>query len=156
MKKNILFLLLVLVCLLSACKNNQDTETADPFEQKMTTIYDKITQATGALDTIDPNSSSAVEDMLSQLATINEAFQEMAALEVPEDYSSIEEMADKAAFYMNDAVTLYQEAYSGETYNAEIGNSAKAEYVAAMTYLSYIGQILMGQIPEGATVTTSN
>ena len=66
-----------------------------------------IAASTSALDAIDPNSETAVTEMFDKLEEINSAFQEMAALEVPEEFSSIEAMADNAAFYMNEALTLY-------------------------------------------------
>lgn len=156
MRKYYFILLIVSILFLSACGKQSVQEEAGTYEQNMADIYNRIAASTSALDAIDPNSETAVTEMFDKLEEINTAFQEMDALEVPEEFSSIEAMADNAAFYMNEALTLYHEAYAGENYDPDAGNNAKAQYVAAMTYLSYIGQILMGEIPEGATVTTSN
>lgn len=146
--------ILMTAIFLSGCGKEENTE-ADAYRDSMTQCYETIDASTKALDSINPSSNTAVTDMLTQLDQINTAFQDMAALEVPEEYSSIEKMADDAAYYMSESVRLYHEAYGSETYLPDVGNNAKAQYTAAMTYLSYIGQILMGEIPEGDNVTVT-
>lgn len=146
--------ILITTFILSGCGKKENTET-DAYRDSMTQCYETIDASTKALDSINPSSNTAVTDMLTQLDQINTAFQDMAALEVPEEYSSIEKMADDAAYYMSESVRLYHEAYGSEEYLPDVGNDAKAQYTAAMTYLSYIGQILMGEIPEGDNVTVT-
>lgn len=149
---------LMAVCLLltaTACGRNKEDEKITAYRESMTTCYETIASSASALDAINPSANSAVTDMLTQLDQINTAFQDMAALEVPEEYSSIESMADDAAYYMSEASRLYHEAFADGGYLPEVGSNAKLQYKAAMTYLSYIGDILMGEIPEGDEVTVT-
>lgn len=147
---------LLAVCLLfTACGRNKEEEKITAYRESMTACYETIASSASALDEINPSANSAVTDMLTQLDLINTAFQDMAALDVPEEYSSIESMADDAAYYMNEASRLYHEAFADGGYLPDIGSNAKSQYTAAMTYLSYIGDILMGEIPEGDDVTVT-
>lgn len=147
--------LLTACLLLTACGRNKEEEKITAYRDSMTSCYETIASSASALDAINPSANSAVTDMLNQLDQMNTAFQDMAALEVPEEYSSIESMADEAAGYMSEASRLYHEAFADGGYLPEVGNDAKLQYKAAMTYLSYIGDILMGEIPEGDDVTVT-
>lgn len=149
------FLAVCLLFTVTACGKNKEEEKITAYRDSMTTCYETIASSTSALDAINPSSNTAVNDMLGELDRINTAFQNMAALEVPEEYSSIETMADDAAYYMSEASRLYHEAFADGGYLPEVGNDAKLQYKAAMTYLSYIGDILMGEIPEGDDVTVT-
>ena len=148
-------LCLVLTALLFTGCGKKDNTSADAYRDSMTQCYETIDASTRVLDSINPSSNTAVTDMLTQLDQINTAFQDMAALEVPEEYASVEKMADDAAYYMSESVRLYHEAYGSDEYLPDIGNDARAQYTTAMTYLSYIGQVLMGEIPEGDNVTVT-
>ncbi len=148
-------LLLTASLLLTACGKNNEEEEISAYRENMTSCYETIAASASALDTIDPSANSAVTDMLAQLDQLNTAFQDMAALEVPEEYSSIETMADDAAFYMSEASRLYHEAFADGGYLPDVGADAKAQYKAAMSYLTYIGDILMGELPEGDDVTVT-
>lgn len=147
--------LLTACLLLTACGKSKEEEKITAYRDSMTSCYETIASSASALDAINPSANSAVTDMLNQLDQMNTAFQDMAALEVPEEYSSIETMADEAASYMSEAARLYHEAFADGGYLPEVGNDAKLQYKAAMTYLSYIGDILMGEIPEGDDVTVT-
>lgn len=149
------FLAVCLLFTVTACGRNKEDEKITAYRDGMTTCYETIASSASALDAINPSSNTAVTDMLGELDQINTAFQNMAALEVPEEYSSIETMADDAAYYMSEASRLYHEAFADGGYLPEVGNDAKLQYKAAMTYLSYIGDILMGEVPEGDDVTVT-
>ncbi|MDE6712495.1 MAG: hypothetical protein K2K20_02025 [Lachnospiraceae bacterium] len=144
-----------LVLTVTACGKSKEEEKINAYRDSMTSCYENIASSASALDAINPSANSAVNDMLTQLDQMNTAFQDMAALEVPEEYSSIESMADDAAYYMSEASRLYHEAFADGGYQPDVGNSAKLQFKAAMTYLSYIGDILMGEVPEGEEVTVT-
>lgn len=153
-KTFILILTGCLVLTVTSCgKKDEDQITA--YRDSMTTCYETIASSASALDAINPSANSAVTDMLDQLDQINTAFQNMAALEVPEEYSSVGTMANDAAYYMSEASRLYHEAFADGGYLPDVGNDAKLQYKAAMTYLSYIGDVLMGEMPEGEDVTVT-
>lgn len=153
--KTISFILAASLILTATSCGKKEEEQITAYRDSMTTCYETIASSASALDAINPSANSAVTDMLAQLDQINTAFQNMAALEVPEEYSSIETMADDAAYYMSEASRLYHEAFADGGYLPDVGNDAKLQYKAAMTYLSYIGDVLMGEMPEGEDVTVT-
>ena len=79
-------------------------------------------------------------------------FEKLAELEVPEEFISIEELADDASDYMNEAVRLYSEAYEEDYVSDSLIQAAIENYDSAMKRINYIAILLQGEIPEGATI----
>jgi hypothetical protein len=52
-------------------------------------------------------------------------------------------MAYEAAAYMNDAVSLYHEAYGENGYNESYAEQAQTQYQSAMDRVASIGQYFM-------------
>ena len=109
------------------------------------------------MNSIDPASDTAVNQLLSQLDQIDMLFQQLAAIEVPDDFEdqfgNIEELADEAADYMTEADSLYHEAYAEERLDESLLMAADENYSRAMKRVNYIAQLLQGQIPEGDNIT---
>lgn len=139
----------ICLLLLSGCGNNQDL---DVFHDEMDDFYDSLSAAVNVLENIDPDSESAVEDMLSQLDTMSSLFDELAAIEAPDPFENIEEIADEAAEYMAEASVLYHEAYADGSYDDAIGDAANENYSRAMKRVNYIAILLQGRYPEDENV----
>ena len=77
----------------------------------------------------------------------------MAQLEVPEQFSAAESLADEADENMKEAVALFHQAYEGETYDEALGQAALEYYERTNVRIQYIITILHGEIPEGEGVT---
>ena len=109
------------------------------------------------MNSIDPASDTAVNQLLSQLDQIDMLFQQLAAIEVPDDFEdqfgNIEELADEAADSMTEADSLYHEAYAEERLDESLLMAADENYSRAMKRVNYIAQLLQGQIPEGDNIT---
>lgn len=137
---------------LVGCGKSKELES---YKEQMNTFFDNITKLDANMDAIDVSvdEAAAQEEMLGYLDTIEVEFNNLAALEVPEDFASVETLADEAAENMTQAVALYHQLFDSETYDAAVANAAFEYYSRANVRLQYIVAILHGEIPEGENVT---
>lgn len=139
----------ICLILLTGCGGNQALDT---FHDDMDTFYDSLSAAVNVLENIDPDSDTAVDDMLSQLDNMSSLFDTLAAMETPEPFENIEEIADEAAEYMSEASTLYHEAYADGNYDVYIAEAAAENYSRAMKRINYIAVLLQGRYPDDENV----
>lgn len=140
----------ICLLLLSGCGSNQELDT---FHEEMDDFYDSLSTAVNVLENIDPNSESAVDNLLSQLDDMSALFDELAAIEAPTPFENIEGIAAEAAEYMTEANALYHEAYADGGYDDSIGEAAGENYSRAMKRINYIAVLLQGRYPEDENVT---
>ena len=105
------------------------------------------------MNAIDPTSQDAVPQLLAYLDGLQNEITWMAELEVPEQFSAAESLADEADENMKEAVALFHEAYEGDTYDEALGQAALEYYERVNVRIQYIITILHGEIPEGEGVT---
>lgn len=122
------------------------------FKEKIDNFYTEVAMIESNMEAIDESSEDAVIKLLLQLEQMSQQFQYLAQLEVPEEFISVEAIADDAADYMTEAVRLYEEAYEEDYVSDPLIQAASENYASAMKRINYIAVILQGQIPEGATV----
>lgn len=133
-------ILIILCALLTACGNAKTDPALEDYRTNMSSFSSTISSLGRAIDSIDPNSATASAELLNDLDQMNTAFQNMAALTIPADYSDVETLVYEAAAYMNDAASLYHDAYGENGYNDEYATQAKTQYDNAMQRLTSIGQ----------------
>lgn len=123
----------------------------------MNSFFESVSSYNDQINAIDASSDDATSQLLTYLDEMNLAFQTMAGYEVPDEFSAATSLADDAADYMNQAVTLYHQAYDGE-YNADSEAQALADYQKANTRVQYLISILHGETPsgEGVSVVTKD
>ena len=148
--KKIRFLLplLFLFCLCSCGKDEQ----LEQYKKDMTNFNTNISAIATRMNNIDTTAEGAVTDVLNCLSEMQYQFESLAAMEVPEEFGSIESLADEASEYMAQAVTLYSEVFTVEEYSEEKATVAAEYYNRAMTRLSYISSLLQGKLPEGENI----
>ena len=129
-----------------------ESEELTLFQESIHNFYTEVSGIENTIEAIDENSEDAVTTLLSNLEQMSLQFQQLAQLEVPAEFISIEEIADDAADYMIEAVRLYEEAYEEDYISDPLIQAAYENYVSAMKRVNYIAVILQGEIPEGATV----
>lgn len=132
------------VFFLTGC--GKDTELEN-YKANMNQFFENIRLIDSSINAIDPNSETAVSDLLSLLDSMNTSFEQMASLNVPSGFPGVEELADEASKYMAEAVSYYHQAYEGE-YNANLEDAARQNYERANVRFQYIVSILHGDIPE--------
>lgn len=150
-KYSLLLISLLSFALLTGCGEKEELTT---FKENMNTFYTEISAIGSSIDAIDPEAENAVSDLMDNLNEMSAQFLVLADMEVPEEFSSIENLADDAYEYMAEAVSLYSQAYSEDSVNTSYVEAASANYENAIKRVNYIASLLQGEIPEGATVIT--
>ena len=111
---SLLVLSLILLC---ACGKKEDPKLPG-YRDNMQAYVNDLASLSASIDALDTSASDAPQKLLSLLDQMKEDLSGMAALEVPADYSDAGRMAAEASTLMNDAVSLYHEAYEGASYDA--------------------------------------
>ncbi|MGN0376922.1 MAG: hypothetical protein ACI4ED_04735 [Suilimivivens sp.] len=138
-------LLTCFTLLLSGCGNEEELEF---YKTNMNQFFENIKVFDSSINSIDPESDTAVTELLSLLDSMDKSFAQMASLEVPEGFPGVEQLADEASEYMTEAVSYYHQAFEGETYDSALADVAKQNYDRANVRVQYIVSILHGDIPE--------
>ncbi len=151
-KKHIftLFTICILAANTVACSSSNDLST---FEDSMSSYASEIQLIHTNIESIDVNSDDATDLALSYLDELNEIFQNIATLEVPEEFISIESLADEAASCMAESVNAYHTLFTTTPYDEYSALLAEENYNRAMTRQYYIGEILQGKVPSGDGIT---
>ncbi len=149
MKQTVSAILAICLLLLAGCGGgNQELDT---FHDEMDGFYDSLSTAVVTLENIDPQSDTAVTDMLAQLDSMEVLFDSLAAMEYPDPFENIQDTAIEASEYMGEAARLYHEAYA-EGYDDAIAEAAGENYSRAMKRINYVAILLQGRYPEDDNV----
>lgn len=150
---NIITILTTILCM-SGCnsKNNIEKELAD-FSASISSFTSIIKAADEQINAIDTSNPEAPKELLEILDGLDTEFKNLSDLSIPEQYKSIEALADEASANMTNAVSFYHDAYDTGIYDKEAADIAYEYYTRAMTRIQYIGYILVGEIPEGENIT---
>lgn len=142
----------VIICgfLLTACGKDEALTT---YQEDMNRFFETAASYHENMNAIDPTSQDAVPQLLAYLDGLQNEITWMAELEVPEQFSAAESLADEADENMKEAVALFHEAYEGDTYDEALGQAALEYYERVNVRIQYIITILHGEIPEGEGVT---
>ncbi len=142
---------LCLLCglFLTACGSDAELEA---YQEQMETFFEHIVEYDEAMNSIDADDEDAPAHLLLYLDALQEEFADMAALTVPEEFASVDELADEASENMTQAVALFHQAYEGETFDANLEAVAREYYERANVRIQYIITLLNGEIPEGEDV----
>lgn len=130
---------------LGGCGNNEEL---DAYKANMNQFFENVRVFDSSINAIDPESDTAVSDLLALLDSMDKSFAQMASLEVPEGFPGVEQLASEASEYMTEAVSYYHQAFEGETYDSALADVAKQNYDRANLRIQYIVSILHGDIPE--------
>lgn len=136
--------------ILTACGRN---EALAAYQDDMTTFFEQVAAYNDGMNSIDASAEDATAQLLGYLDQLRDEVTWMAELEVPEQFSAVESLADEADENMKQAVALYHQAYEGDTYDEAVAGAAREYYDRANIRIQYIITILHGEIPEGEGVT---
>ncbi len=149
-KYKILGVCLLFAFLLTACGTDEELTS---YQEDMNTFFERAAEYNDKMNSINRDSDTAVIELLGYLDAFAEDIEWMAGLEVPDQFSAVESLADEADENMKEAVALYHTAYEGETYDEGSAQAAREYYDRTNIRLQYIITILHGEIPEGEGVT---
>lgn len=150
--KYIIGTLTTVLCFTACGHTNEEKELAD-FSSSISSFTASIQDANQQINELDVNDANASQELLSILDGLDEKFKELADLSVPEQYQSIETLADEASENMTNAVSYFHSAYEGEVFDEQDADVAYQYYTRAMVRIEYIGYVLVGEIPENDHVT---
>lgn len=136
--------------LFTAC--GQDEELT-AYQEDMNTFFERAKEYNDKMNAIDSASDTAVIELLGYLDAFAEDIEWMAGLEVPNQFSAVESLADEADENMKEAVALFHAAYESDTFDEPSEQAAREYYDRTNIRLQYIITILHGEIPEGEGVT---
>lgn len=145
LKTTLLAGLFSLTILFTGCGASEELEV---YKANMTQFFENIKIYDTSINSLNPESETAVTDLLALLDSMEVSFEQMASLEVPEGFPGVEELADEASEYMTEAVSYYHQAFEAEPFDTVLADVAKQNYDRANVRLQYIVSILHGDIPE--------
>lgn len=142
---------LFLALLLAACGGEDEALTA--YQEDMGTFFSRAAEYNEQMNAIDRDSDTAVAELLGYLDAFADDIEWMAGLEVPNQFSAVESLADEADENMKEAVSLFHAAYDATPFDEPSYQAALEYYDRTNVRLQYIITILHGGIPEGEGVT---
>ncbi len=120
----------------------------DEYREQMDAYYDQLSVIDAGINSIDPATDMDGSQLLGFLDELDAATMEMAGLEVPSQFASVESLADEASENMTQAVALYHQLYETDEYNEDLAAGAYEYYERANLRIRYVTDILHGDIPE--------
>lgn len=145
-------LLLCMLCMLFLTGCGKD-EALDAYQQDMETFFEHMAQFDENINAIDVSQEDYVAQLLSYLDALDAEVAWMAELEVPEQFSTVDNLADEASENMRQAVSYFHMAYEAEEFMPNYEEAAREYYKRANLRIQYIIMLLHGEIPEGENIT---
>ncbi len=150
MKKIVVLLLCGL--LLTGCGAQTDPELIR-LESEINSFCDNILKIDTAINQItnitadETGLKDATEDLLFQLDILKDEFTKFSNIDFPEEYDYLEQYADEACDYMNEAVKSYHTVYE-ENYTESMEKYALENYSRAYKRVQIILDVLQGENPN--------
>lgn len=145
--KSLMSVLLVSLLLTGCGEDPELTRFKDEIEQFCTNISELGT----AIDSINVEEENSVEnaktELLGYLDQLDAEFQVLAAIDFPEEFDYLENLADEASEYMTTAAASYHDAYSNNSYNEYTAEYAHENYSRAYKRVQVIITCLHGEDP---------
>lgn len=148
-KINNIAIISILALALTGCGYKTEEEKAlATFSNSISSFTNTVFSIDMQMNELDVTDENASADILLMLDNLELEFQSLAELSAPEQYLSIEPLADEASENMSLAVSYFHSAYEADEFNATDADIAHQYYERAMTRIEYIGYILTGEIPD--------
>lgn len=128
------------------------------FRTEINNFCSTIAKADSEINSIDAESDTDNQILLSNLDSLNTEFSDFSALDFPSDYDYLEPLADEAADYMNTAVTAYHDLFENDYDSSSIDSVytyASENYARAYKRVNVIVTFLNGEISDDVTITES-
>ena len=125
------------------------TKFRNSFEEFCT----DVAEIDSSINNIDANAETAPTELLALLDQLEVEFQELAALDVPEEFEYLTDLADEASENMSLAVENYHTAFESEIHDTYAADIASQYYERAYKRIQYMITFLHGEIPEDENVS---
>ena len=144
-------LALFLLFILTGC--GKKDEALEEYQTNMEAFFEHIVEFNDNMNAIDVSQGDYVSQMLDYLDALDAEVAWMAQLEVPDEFSVVESLADEASENMTQAVLFYHMAYDNGEYDENVEVAAKEYYDRANLRIQYIITLLHGEVPQGEGLT---
>ena len=143
--KKLITTLSIILILSCACGKAEDDPSAklNAYHEGITAFNSEISELSARMDAIDINAEDASTNLLICLDEMNTHFEELSNLSVPDEYNGAKGLAVQAYSSMSEAVNLYHQLYSAESFDADLSARAKLRYDEAMGFVDSIGALIM-------------
>ncbi len=148
-KYTILTVILSALLFAGCAKDDELTVFRDKFEE----FCNNVSTIDTSINSIDADSEEAPGELLSLLDELETEFQELAALDVPEEFEYMESLADEASENMSLAVENYHTAFKSETHDSYAASIAAQYYERAYKRIQYMITFMHGEIPDDENVS---
>lgn len=125
-----------------------DDPELSKFRTEMDSFCNEIIEIDTGINNIDAEAETAKDELLRYLNQADDAFRKLSNISIPEEFSYLEELTDNASEDMTQAVSLYEDAFSNNSFNEYTFDYATEYYKRAYTRLTYIITLLHGEIPD--------
>lgn len=136
-------IMMILPMFLASCGSIRSQETSI-YQNDMTDFTNKIVEIGNNINNIDADSDTAVSELLAYYDEMDAAFFSLTEMDIPDEYSDAEILAERASKYMTQAVLYYHTAFENESLDEMALETANTYYEKAITYVNYIGEVLLG------------
>lgn len=123
------------------------------YQADMESFFEHVAEFDENMNAIDVGQEDYVAQLLDYLDALDAEVAWMAELEVPEQFSVVDNLADEASENMRQAVSYFHMAYEAEEFNPNYEEAAREYYKRANVRIQYIIMLLHGEIPEGEGIT---
>ena len=106
-----------------------------------------LSQLDTSINKIDPEADNATTKLLGYVDQLDSQFQQLAALDFPEKFDYLEDLADQAGDYMKEAASSYHKAYADGAYDEPMSKYAYENYRRAYKRIQIIIIYLHGDTP---------
>ena len=143
-KGKVLSAALALCLMLTGC--GEDPELTR-FKNDFENFCINVSTLDTSINKINADSDSATDELLGYIDQLEEEFESLAAMDFPEEFDYLEELADQASEYMTEAAVSYHEAFADE-YQENVGDYAYKNYKRAYKRIQIILIYLHGEEPQ--------
>jgi hypothetical protein len=130
--------------------SNEDKEIA-AFSSSVADFTSYLTDAGEKINNLDTTQSESCDELLEILDEMDEEFEKLASLNVPDSYDGFNTLAQSASANMSNAVSYYHLVYDSDDgeFDYDASQTAYEYYMRAMLEVECIGYILSNQdIPD--------
>lgn len=142
---------LIIVSAFVLCGCGRDADL-DEYKQNMEQYFVNAAALDSYINGINPETDIDGHQLLGYLDQLDSITSQMAEVEVPEQFSLVDSLADEASENMTAAVGLYHQFYEAQEPDINISDAAYQYYIRANKRIVYIRSILQGNIPEELTI----
>lgn len=152
----------VITCIVLHGCGEDNITTMEPDEAVLTfkasveSFCDEVAGLNDQINAIDSSTEGSHTELLSLLDRMQTAFDDFSKVELPEAYRYLSDIPDKAAEYMDTAVSSYHELLdSGETPTANLADYAAENYSRACKRVHVLLKALRGEDIDDAGVSVT-